>query len=71
MSSHNSLITLKQAAEHVGLRGPSALRHAIARGSLKATKHGRDWLTTIADVEAYMEQRPEWIKRREEGKPKT
>ena len=46
------LMTLKEAAEYLGVT-PDNLRGAIHRGSLKATKQGRDWFVTRGEVERY------------------
>ena len=45
-------MTLKEAAALLGVT-PDNLRGAIARGTLKAVKHGRDWWVTEAEVERY------------------
>jgi excisionase family DNA binding protein len=45
-------MTLKEAASLLGVT-PDNLRGAIARGSLKARKVGRDWHVTPAEVERY------------------
>lgn len=45
-------MTLKEAADLLGVT-PDNLRGAIARGSLKAIKHGRDWWVSKAEVERY------------------
>ena len=45
-------MTLKQAAAILGVT-PDNLRGAIARGSLKARKVGRDWQVTPAEVKRY------------------
>jgi excisionase family DNA binding protein len=45
-------MTTKEAATALGLK-PVTIRAAIANGSLKATKRGRDWHITPAAVEAY------------------
>lgn len=45
-------MTLKEAASILGVT-PDALRGAIARGSFKAMKHGRDWWVEPAEVERY------------------
>jgi excisionase family DNA binding protein len=45
-------MTLKEAAGQLGLT-PDTLRQAIARGALKAAKHGRDWWVSAAEVERY------------------
>lgn len=45
-------MTLIEAAELLDVT-PDNLRQAIARGSLKATKVGRDWQVTPREVERY------------------
>jgi excisionase family DNA binding protein len=45
-------MTLNEAAARLGVTA-AYLRQAIARGSLKAEKHGRDWWVTEAEVERY------------------
>lgn len=45
-------MTLKQAAALLGVT-PDNLRQSIARGSLQATKLGRDWFVTEDEVERY------------------
>ncbi len=45
-------MTLIEAAARLGTSAAN-LRGAIARGSLKAVKHGRDWWVTEAEVERY------------------
>ena len=45
-------MTLTEAAEALGL-DPSSLRHQIANGKLRATKRGRDWWVTPAEVKRY------------------
>jgi excisionase family DNA binding protein len=45
-------MTLIQAAALLGVT-PDNLRGAIARGTLKAEKHGRDWWVTPAEVARY------------------
>lgn len=45
-------MTLKEAAAQLGVT-PDNLRGAIARGSLKAEKRGRDWFVTQREVERY------------------
>ena len=45
-------MTLTEAAQMLGT-SPDNLRGAIARGSLKAVKHGRDWWVEPAEVERY------------------
>lgn len=48
-------MTLKEAAAILGVT-PDNLRGAIARGALRATKHGRDWSVTPAQVEKYRQE---------------
>jgi excisionase family DNA binding protein len=48
-------VTLKEAAALLGVT-PDNLRQAIARGALKAVKHGRDWWVSAAEVERYRTQ---------------
>jgi excisionase family DNA binding protein len=50
------LITLAEAARLYGF-SHGYLRQLARRGRLRATKIGRDWLTTPADVEAYIASR--------------
>lgn len=45
-------MTLIEAAALLGTT-PDNLRGAIARGALKAEKHGRDWWVKPAEVERY------------------
>lgn len=48
-------MTLKEAAALLGIT-PDNLRGAIARGSLKASKHGRDWWVEPREVERYRKE---------------
>jgi len=48
-------VTLKEAAAMLGTT-PDNLRGAIARGSLKAVKVGRDWHVTSLAVDLYRHQ---------------
>ena len=48
-------MTLIEAAALLGVT-PDNLRGAIKRGSLKATKVGRDWQVTAREVERYRQQ---------------
>jgi excisionase family DNA binding protein len=50
------LITISEATRRFGL-SPQYLRDIARSGRLKAQKIGRDWLTTPADVEAYISSR--------------
>jgi excisionase family DNA binding protein len=49
-------MTLIEAAELLGT-SPDNLRGAIARGSLKAEKIGRDWHVSAKAVETYRTQK--------------
>ncbi len=48
-------MTLKEAAVILGVTADN-LRQSIARGSLKATKIGRDWTVTPREVEKYAKE---------------
>jgi DNA binding domain, excisionase family len=50
------LITISEAARRFGL-SPQYLRDIARSGRLNARKIGRDWLTTPADVETYIQSR--------------
>lgn len=50
------LITLAEASKRFGL-SPEYLRAIARSGRLTAQKIGRDWLTTPADVKAYIASR--------------
>jgi len=50
------LISLAEAAERYGF-SHGYLRQLARRGRLKAVKVARDWLTTPADVEAFISSR--------------
>jgi excisionase family DNA binding protein len=52
----DQLVSLSQAAVLFGL-SPTYLRTIARNGRLRAIKVGRDWLTTPADVEAYIASR--------------
>ena len=52
----DELITLAEASRRFGLNA-DYLRHLATRGRLKAKKLGRDWVTTAADVQAYIASR--------------
>jgi excisionase family DNA binding protein len=45
-------MTIAEAAELLEL-APATLRLQAQRGRLRATKHGRDWWVTPAEVERY------------------
>lgn len=45
-------MTLAEAAALLGL-SPATLRGQVRRGALKATKRGRDWHVTPAEVARY------------------
>ncbi len=48
-------MTLKEAAAILAT-SPDNLRGAIARGSLKAEKMGRDWFVTRKEVDRYAKE---------------
>ena len=50
------LISLTEAAEQYGLSS-TYLRQLAIKGRLKARKIGRNWVTTAADVEDYINTR--------------
>lgn len=49
----DDLISLSVASGLCGL-SPDHLRRLAGRGDLKAKKIGRDWLTTMRDVDEYL-----------------
>jgi excisionase family DNA binding protein len=51
-----NLLILSDAAREAGL-SPVTLRVQIKNGRLKATKLGRDWYVTRAQLNAYLNQR--------------
>ena len=51
--SPQELITLAEAAKRYGFVH-AYLRNLVLRGRLSAKKLGRDWVTTPADMEAYI-----------------
>lgn len=61
-------LTMRQASNQTGLQ-PQSIRQAIRRGVLlgwqEQTPRGPVWYTTQADLDAYLEQRPEHFKRLE------
>ena len=46
------MLTLAEAGDRLGLSAHT-LRHQVAYGRLKATKVGKTWVTTPAEVERY------------------
>jgi excisionase family DNA binding protein len=48
-------VTLTEAAQQLGLR-PDTLRSQIRHGALRATKKGRDWHVTKAEVARYQRE---------------
>ena len=50
------LMTTAQAAVYLEVE-TSTVRHLIRDGHLTATKHGRDWLIRLEDLEAYDRRR--------------
>ena len=57
-------MTIVEAAEKLGM-SPVSVRSQVQRGSLKATKHGRDWWITEGEVARYLRD-----KRGKIGRPK-
>lgn len=49
-------MTLTEAASRLGI-DPATLRQQIAKGRLRAEKHGRDWWVDPAEVERYGQDR--------------
>lgn len=49
-------MTLREAADQLGIT-PDSLRQAIARGTLKASKRGRDWWVTEKQLKEWKGQR--------------
>ena len=60
MSATFLSVTVTEAAERLNL-SPRTLQEQIARGRLKATRHGPIWWITEAEVERY--------RRESKGKP--
>ena len=54
-------MTLKEAAALLRVT-PANLRQAIARGSLRAAKLGRDWFVDPAEVTRYGNENRRWGK---------
>lgn len=48
--------TLKQLAKLLGIL-PDSLRQRIARGTLKAKKHGRDWMVSEQTVKKLLKEK--------------
>ena len=48
--------TANDAAPLLGLK-PGSVRAFIKRGVILATKHGRDWLITDAEIARYLSER--------------
>lgn len=62
-------MTISEAAKALGVT-PDTLRQQIGRGRFKATKHGRDWWVTEAEVERYRAASRGQIGRRPSAEPK-
>lgn len=56
LSDKNRLISLSEAARMYGF-SHDYLRELARKGRLRAQKVGRDWVTTPANVEAYIASR--------------
>ncbi|MFC1996633.1 hypothetical protein ACFLXI_03370 [Chloroflexota bacterium] len=54
-SSFDDLISVKQAADIIGLT-PRHVRLLLTRGTIWGVKMGRDWFTTEDVIRAYMVQ---------------
>jgi len=52
MPEQEKLMSIPDAAEKIGV-SPATLNRAARLGTLKARKIGRNWLTTLADAEAW------------------
>ncbi len=52
-------LTTAEAAERLGVK-PSWVRRLILAGRLPATKHGRDWLLRVEDVDALPREKAGW-----------
>jgi excisionase family DNA binding protein len=55
-------LTTSEVAARLG-NSPANVRQAIARGTLRAMKHGRDWLVEPSELERYLAQRSRSIAR--------
>lgn len=55
-STAQELLTLPQVSKHYGL-SPTYLRAVAQNGRLKAFKIGQSWVTTHADVKAFIASR--------------
>ena len=51
----STMLTTTEAAARLGVT-PEAVRKAIKRGHMTATKHGRDWLVSEEEVERYADK---------------
>ncbi len=65
------LLTLAEAAERLGLRGASGLRHAIRDGKLVAVQRGPLWFVSIEAIDAYAARRKPWHVARLEHRQRT
>jgi excisionase family DNA binding protein len=62
-------MSLLEAAAYAGVT-PDALRGAIRRGRLRATKRGRDWEVRRHALDAYIVEAPNgWLRRRVSDAP--
>lgn len=62
-------MTTDEAAARLGIE-PVSVRQAIARGTLRATKHGRDYWITEAAVADYEARHKGRVGRPAKGEPK-
>ena len=51
-------LTTKEAAELLGLKSPSSLRNAIAKGQLKSKRFGRSHVISEADLMKWVKANP-------------
>jgi excisionase family DNA binding protein len=56
VTKKNANLTTEEAAELLGV-SEAAVRQAIKRGRLRATKPGRDWQIARRDAESYLAER--------------
>lgn len=54
--SDGKILTASEAADYLGI-GPSGVTKLCREGKLRGSKHGRDWLLTLAEVRRYRKER--------------
>ncbi len=52
-------LTTEEAARLLGISA-ATVRQSIRRGALAATRHGRDWYLTRAEIDRYARERQTW-----------